>query len=72
MIAEDLVAREPWEHAHIDRFRRALVMLDVPDPDTLIADRLSGQGPFVATDPFMAPESFGPAGPRPNPAQRLP
>ena len=25
VIAEDLVAREPWEHAHIDRFRRALV-----------------------------------------------
>ena len=60
VIAEDLVAREPWEHAHIDRFRRALVMLGVADPDTLIADRLSGQGPFVATDPFMAPEPFGP------------
>ena len=59
VIAEDLVAREPWEHAHIDRFRRALVMLGVPDPDTLIADRLSGQGPFIATDPFMAPEPFG-------------
>lgn len=59
VIAEDLVAREPWEHAHIERFRRALVMLDVPDPDTLIADRLSGQGPFVATDPFMAPEALG-------------
>ena len=60
VIAEDLVAREPWEHAHIDRFRRALVLLDVPDPDTVIADRLSGQGPFVATDPFMSPEPFGP------------
>jgi hypothetical protein len=24
VIAEDLVAREPWEHAHIERFRRAL------------------------------------------------
>jgi tetratricopeptide (TPR) repeat protein len=59
VIAEDLVAREPWEHAHIDRFRRALVMLNVPDPDALIADRLSGQGPFIATDPFMAAESFG-------------
>jgi tetratricopeptide (TPR) repeat protein len=59
VIAEDLVAREPWEHAHIDRFRRALMQLDVPDPDAVIADRLSGQGPFVATDPFMAPESFG-------------
>ena len=28
-IAEDLVAREPWEGAHIDRFRRALVMLRI-------------------------------------------
>lgn len=58
VIAEDLVAREPWEHAHIDRFRRALVLLHVEDPDTVIADRLSGQGPFIATDPFMAAESF--------------
>ena len=70
VIAEDLVAREPWEHAHIDRFRRALVMLDVPDPDALIADRLSGQGPFVATDPFMAGESLNdpePVAPEPAP-----
>jgi tetratricopeptide (TPR) repeat protein len=59
VIAEDLVAREPWEFAHIDRFRRALILLNVADPDAVIADRLSGQGPFVATDPFMAPESFG-------------
>ena len=58
VIAEDLVAREPWEHAHIERFRRALQMLNVPDPDALIADRLAGQGPFVATDPFMAAESL--------------
>jgi tetratricopeptide (TPR) repeat protein len=53
IVAEDLVAREPWETAHIDRFRRALVMLRVPDPDTLIAERLNGQGPFTATDHFM-------------------
>jgi tetratricopeptide (TPR) repeat protein len=52
MIAEDLVAREPWEGAHIDRFRRALVMLRVPEPDMVIAERLSGQSPFVATDHF--------------------
>jgi tetratricopeptide (TPR) repeat protein len=58
VIAEDLVAREPWEAAHIDRFRRALVMLRVSDPDTLIAERLSGQAPFMAHDPFFeAPES---------------
>jgi tetratricopeptide (TPR) repeat protein len=53
VIAEDLVAREPWEGAHIDRFRRALVMLKVSDPDTEIAERLSGQAPFMATDPFI-------------------
>ncbi len=74
VIAEDLVAREPWEHVHIDRFRRALVMLNVPDPDTLIADRLSGQGPFVATDPFMAAEPFDSqedeSRPEPGPAPR--
>ena len=58
VIAEDLVAREPWEAAHIDRFRRALVMLRVSDPDTLIAERLSGQAPFMAHDPFFeAPEA---------------
>jgi tetratricopeptide (TPR) repeat protein len=53
VIAEDLVAREPWEQAHIDRFRKALVMLRVSDPDTHIAERLSGQAPFMATDPFF-------------------
>jgi tetratricopeptide (TPR) repeat protein len=52
LIAEDLVAREPWEQAHIDRFRRALIMLKVPDPDSLIAVRLSGQEPFTAKDVF--------------------
>ena len=53
VVAEDLIAREPWEKAHIDRFRRALVMLRVDDPDSLIAERLSGQAPFMATDLFM-------------------
>jgi tetratricopeptide (TPR) repeat protein len=63
MIAEDLVAREPWEAAHIDRFRRALVMLRVPEPDMVIAERLSGQSPFVATDHFSAEESPAAAAP---------
>ena len=56
VIAEDLVAREPWERAHIERFRRALVMLKVPDPDTLIATRLSGEAPFTAKDVFARNE----------------
>jgi len=49
-IAEDLVAREPWERANIERFRRTLEMLGVPDPDGVIAERLSGQTPFTSTD----------------------
>lgn len=53
VVAEDLIAREPWEKAHIERFRSALVMLRVDDPDSIIAERLSGQSPFMATDPFM-------------------
>ncbi len=69
VIAEDLVAREPWERGHIDRFRRALMMLKVSDPDTLIAERLSGHAPFTATDPFahgFPPEAI-PAAVRPPP-----
>ena len=50
VIAEDLVAREPWERANIERFRRALTMLGEPDPDAIIAERLSGDSPFLSTD----------------------
>ena len=41
VIAEDLVTREPWERAHIDRLRQALVALGEADPDAFIAERLS-------------------------------
>ncbi|MCA1585006.1 MAG: tetratricopeptide repeat protein [Acidobacteria bacterium] len=50
IISEDLVAREPWNRANIERFRKALVMLGEKDPDAVIADRLSGDSPFLATD----------------------
>ena len=50
IISEDLVAREPWNKTNIDRFRRALVMLGEGDPDAIIADRLSGDSPFMATE----------------------
>jgi lipopolysaccharide biosynthesis regulator YciM len=50
IISEDLVAREPWNKANIERFRRALVMLGEADPDAIIADRLSGESPFLATE----------------------
>jgi len=77
VIAEDLVAREPWEQAHIERFRRALVMLRVPEPDSVIAERLSGHSPFMATDPFsdaMPPDTqlFETAPPEPEIAEPEP
>jgi tetratricopeptide (TPR) repeat protein len=49
-IAEDLVAREPWDRSNIERFRKTLVLLGEPDPDGLIAARLSGESPFTSTD----------------------
>jgi tetratricopeptide (TPR) repeat protein len=49
-IADDLVAREPWERANIERFRRSLVILGEMDPDGVIAERLSGSTPFMSTD----------------------
>lgn len=49
-LAEDLVAREPWERANIERFRGALELLGEPDPDAVIARRLSGESPFTSTD----------------------
>src|SRR5262249_49101034 len=50
-IAEELVAREPWERANLDRFRRTLEMLGDPDPEATLADRLGGGGtPFTSTD----------------------
>lgn len=66
VIAEDLVAREPWEAVHIERFRRALVLLHVSDPDSVIAERLSGgQAPFTATDHFVDVPPEGTAEPEP-------
>jgi len=50
IISEDLVAREPGNRANLDRFRRALVMLGEADPDAIIADRLSGDSPFLAIE----------------------
>ena len=64
-IAEDLVAREPWERANIERFRRTLEMLGEPDPDGIIADRLSGQTPFTSTDLLMG-EDLPTAAPEPE------
>jgi len=71
IISEDLVAREPWNRANIDRFRRALVMLGESDPDGIIAERLSGESPFLATDKLDLNEGVSfdtPPEPPPPPA----
>lgn len=69
IISEDLVAREPWNRANLDRFRRALVMLGEADPDGIIADRLSGDSPFLATEKLDLNEgiSFDAPPPAPEP-----
>lgn len=71
IISEDLVAREPWNRANLDRFRRALVMLGEADPDAIIADRLSGDSPFLATEKLDLNEGVSfdtPPVPEPPPA----
>lgn len=50
IISEDLLAHDPLSQANIDRFRRALVMLGEGDPDAIIAERLSGESPFLAIE----------------------
>ena len=52
-ISEDLVAREPWERANVERFRKALELMGEPDPDAVIAQRLSGESPFMSTELLM-------------------
>ena len=49
-VVERLIAREPWDRAHLERFRRALSMLRVDDPDRVIADRLGGLSPFTVSE----------------------
>jgi tetratricopeptide (TPR) repeat protein len=51
-IAEDLVARDPSDPARVERFRRALVLLGEPDPDAVIAERLSTMS-LPATDDLI-------------------
>ena len=66
VIAEDLLSREPWEPAHLDRLRRALVMLKVPDVDGVLKGRLSAP-PDEHISPVVRDEPAGldlPAGAR--------
>ena len=41
VIAEDLLSREPWEPAHVERLRKALTMLKVPDVEKAVKERMS-------------------------------
>jgi tetratricopeptide (TPR) repeat protein len=67
IISEDLVAREPWNKDNLDRFRRALVALGEADPDAIIADRLSGESPFLAVEKMDLNEGQGAQAPPPSP-----
>ena len=71
VIAEDLVAREPWDRSNIERFRQALALLGESDIDTIIAERLSGQSPFTSTD-FLWPADPGGAEMTPMPVAAAP
>src|SRR5256885_10506227 len=53
-ISEDLVAREPWDKSDLERFRRVLELSGEPDPDALIASRLSGESPFTSTEILLS------------------
>jgi tetratricopeptide (TPR) repeat protein len=57
--AEELVARAPWDQANVSRFRQALVLLQEPDPDAIIAERLGGASPFQST--ALGPASDAPS-----------
>jgi tetratricopeptide (TPR) repeat protein len=61
------VAREPWNQDNLDRFRRALVALGENDPDAIIADRLSGESPFLATEKMDLNEGVDFDAPEPPP-----
>jgi tetratricopeptide (TPR) repeat protein len=65
-IAEDLVAREPWDAANIDRFRRTLTVLGEEEPDRVIAALLSGESPFMSNELNEEP-LFADAAPDPPP-----
>jgi tetratricopeptide (TPR) repeat protein len=66
-IAEDLVAREPWDRSNIERFRRALELLGEPNPEARIAERLSGQSPFMTTDLFLDSDELSSSAPNDPP-----
>jgi tetratricopeptide (TPR) repeat protein len=80
VISEDLAVREPNVGSHIDRLRRALVMMGECAPDRVIAKRLSEAMAAVGSDqpsstiethdrPVEPAASVSPPSPPPVPAQ---
>lgn len=47
IISEDLLSHDPANTGHVERFRRALLMLGETDPERIIEERLSGDSPFL-------------------------
>ncbi len=63
-VAEDLVAREPWERAHVMRLRAAHAADGSPDPDRAVADWLCGASTFGYDDETdLDDEASTPGGP---------
>jgi tetratricopeptide (TPR) repeat protein len=80
VIAEDLVVRDPGDAANIERYRRALMLMNEPDPDAVIAERLRGPSLFATPDaaieadeaPVVTPPKPAAAAQPPKPAPAPP
>ena len=78
-ILEDLAAREPWDTVHLDKLRQALLLLNVPDVDNVIArivnsgsdEDVEGLQVKVSAPPVIQPAPAPPV-PQPAPAPQEP
>ena len=61
VIAEDLAMRSPGDAANVERLRRALVLMNEPDPDRVIAERLRRPSLFAAPEHASVPHVDAPA-----------
>jgi tetratricopeptide (TPR) repeat protein len=71
VIAEDLLSREPWESAHVDRLRKALTMLKVPDVEAAIKERLNAP-PDEHISPVVRDEAEASPAPPVKPVPAVP
>src|SRR5215203_1908406 len=54
MIFEDLLAHEPWDGGHTDGLRQSLVMLNVADPEAVIARIVNSTAEEHVEDPGVS------------------